>query len=123
MPFDIEAGQQSVSRQVGQARPANTAAVSVYTPADGMTTDIVTLVICNSSASAAAYRVFHDADGTTYDESTALFYDVTIPAKTTDIHDMQVFMADSGGNLAVRTDTASALTFTVYGHETQVRAR
>lgn len=123
MPYDLIPGLQAVSRQIGQARPANTTAVSVYSPADGMMTDVVTIIICNSSASSAAYRVFHDDDGVTYDESTALFYDVTIPANTTDIHDMKVFMADSDGNLAIRTDTASALTFTVYGSETQARAR
>lgn len=110
-------------RQLGQSRPANTTAASLYSPADGVQTTVRTIVVCNTSSAAADYRIFHDDDGTTYDETTALFWDITLPANTTESIELNIEMADPDGNLAIRTDTANALTFTAYGDERQVRAR
>ena len=72
-------------------------------------------MVCNTSGADATYRIFHDDNGTTYDETTALFWDVTLTADSSDILEMKVSMDDSSGNLAVRTDTANAITFTAYG--------
>ena len=106
-------------KQLGQLRPANTTAASIYSPAANVTGVIKTVVVCNTSAAAATFRIFHDDNGTTYDESTALFWDVNVnPGQTVDF-DTFAPMNDSTGNFAVRTGTASALTFTVYGAEIQ----
>ena len=75
------------------------------------------LVVCNTSAAAATFRFFIDDDGTTYDESTALFWDENIPVGQTLIFDMSQYMDNSSGNAAVRSDTANALTFTLSGTE------
>ena len=104
-------------KQLGQLRPANTTAASIYSPASGVNTDVKTLVVCNQTAGAADYRIFHDDDGTTYDETTALFYDVTLSANATDIIPLNIGMDDDSGNIAIRTDTNDALTFTLYGAE------
>lgn len=123
MPFDVRPGVQSVGLQLGQSRPGNTTAASLYSPADGVQTKIVSITVCNTTASGAAFRLFHDEDGTTYDQTTALWYDAAIAANTTVELEIVIFMVGPDGNLAIRTDTADALTFTVYGEETQVRAR
>ncbi len=105
-------------KQLGQARENSTDAVPVYSPPTGIIATIVTsILVCNTTGSAAKYRLFHDNNGTTFDESTALFFDATIAANTT--VDLEIFLAmdDSDGNLAYRTDTANALTITVYGAE------
>ena len=107
-------------KQLGQAAPANTTAVSIYSPASGINAILKTLVIANNTASAVKYRVFHDDDGTTYDESTALFYDVELNANSTDVIPLNAGISDSDGNIAVRTETADALTFTLYGSEMTV---
>lgn len=104
-------------QQLGQLRPANTTAASLYSPNAGITTIIKSIVVCNTTGIAAKFRVFLDDDGTTYDETTALFYDVTIAANTTVQVDTFYAMNDSSGNLAVRTDTNDALTFTCFGAE------
>lgn len=102
-------------QQLGQLRPANTSAASLYSPGSSETAIVYSIVVCNTSGADATYRIFHDDNGTTYDETTALFWDVTLTADSSDILEMKVSMDDSSGNLAVRTDTANAITFTAYG--------
>ncbi|KKK68603.1 hypothetical protein LCGC14_2942410 [marine sediment metagenome] len=91
-------------------------AASLYSPGASTTAIIKTIIVCNQTA-AAAYRIFVDDDGTTYDETTALFYDIAIGANSTDQIDTYYAMNDANGNLAVRTDTNSAITFTCFGVE------
>ncbi len=104
-------------KQLGQLRPADTIAASLYSPSTNITGIIKNLVVCNTTAIADTFRVFLDDDGTTYDQSTALFYDAPIAANTTVLVDMYSPMSNSAGNLAVRSGTASALTFTLSGAE------
>ncbi len=106
-----------VLKQLGQSRPANTTAVSIYSPGASTETVIHNIVVSNTSASSAAYRICVDDNGTTYDETTAMFWDVSLGANSTDILELKICMNNSTGNLSVRTDTASALTFTVNGEE------
>lgn len=101
--------------QLAQSRPSNTNAVSAYSPATNEVTHITEIAVCNTTAISATFRIFHDEDGTTYNESTALFYDVSIGANTTVIIETNWWMRDSDGNLAVRTGTSNALTFTISG--------
>lgn len=106
--------------QLGQARPANTTAVSLYSPAVNVVGFIQRIHICNQTGSAATCRVFLDNDGTTYDETTALEFDKSIGANNSlefDYGEQGMPMSDDSGNLAVRTGTASALTFTAWGYE------
>ena len=109
---------------LAQARPSTTDPTSIYSPSSNSAKTEITLVtVCNTSGGAAAFRVFIDNDGTTYDESTALFWDTPVNADTTvEIldHHSSWWMTDESGNLAVRTDTANAFTFTVFGMEHEV---
>jgi hypothetical protein len=104
-------------KQLGQLRPANTTAASLYSPGAGVTGIVKSVWICNTSGSSATFRIFSDDDGTTYDESTAVFWDVTIEGNTTVELDTFMALNNSAGNLAVRTSSASALTFTAFGAE------
>ena len=104
-------------KQLGQLRPADTNAASLYSPAANITGIAKNLVICNTTATPDTFRVFLDDDGTTYDQSTALFYDAPIAANTTVLVDMYSPMNNAAGNFAVRSGTASALTFTLSGAE------
>lgn len=104
-------------KQLGQLRPANTTAASLYSPPASTTAIFKTLIIANVTAGAALYRVFHDTDGTTYDQTTALFYDVSVAANATAIIEFFGASHQDAGNIAVRTDTADALVFTLYGAE------
>lgn len=109
--------------QLGQSRPDDTVAVSLYSPADGIVAIVKQVIIANTSAASAKYRVCHDEDGSTYDETTALFWNVPLATESSDVIDLCLYMTNSSGDLAVRTDTTEAVTFSCYGEETQVRAR
>jgi len=103
--------------QLGQNRPGDTNNHVLCNPSTGEICIVETLVVTNNTGGAVTYRVFHDDDGTTYDQSTALYYDVSISANTTDLLEFQngLALANPNGNLAVRSSSASALTFTAYG--------
>jgi hypothetical protein len=108
-----------LGRELGQLRPANTTAVSIFSPKAETVVAITSIMVCNTSVSASSYRICKDEGGTTYDETTALFWDIAIPSKTTDQieFDKPIFMRNSAGNLSVRTGNNDALTFTVHGME------
>ena len=102
-------------QQLGQARENSTNAVSVYSPGASEEVIIKSVIVANTSGSAATVRIFHDDDGTTYDESTALAWDVNIPADSVWDREVTLCMNDSTGNLAYRSSVANALTITAYG--------
>lgn len=103
--------------QLAQTRPSNTTAASAYTAS--LVTEITCIVVCNTTGSAAAFSIYHDDDGSTFDQTTALHYAQAIAANDTvyitlDAPGAGLFIKPDG-QLGVQTDTNSALTFTVYG--------
>jgi hypothetical protein len=104
-------------KQLGQLRPANTTAASIYSPSADVPWVAKTVIACNTSAAVAKARVFHDDDGSTYDETTAIVWDMEVNAGESAIIDIFMAGGNASGNVAVRTDTADALTFTLYGAE------
>ena len=105
--------------QLAQALPADTNAVSLYSPGTNVIAELTGLLVTNVTANTPSYRVFHDDDGTTYSTATALYYDNAMAANTTEYITFEppIWMADSTGNIAVRSSAASEITFTLYGIE------
>lgn len=106
-------------RQLAQSRPGNTNATAILTTTNAGSTMVTSMYVCNTTGTTATYRIFHDLDGTTYDQTTALFYDVPVAGNTTEVIDFAsrgLALGSRGDALAVRTGTASALTFTAYGY-------
>ena len=112
--------------QLEQLRPANTTAATLISTRE-LYVEITRLVISNTTGSVAAYRIHHDNNGTTYDQTTSLAYDVSIAANTTEIWEASAvgtgIQIAPDGTLGVRTDTANALTFTAYGATRDVAPR
>ena len=105
-------------KQLAQARELVTDSdISVYSPPGGTETVIRNIVMCNQSASSTTFRMFLDDDGTTYDESTALYFDVPIDANVSITFDTFLTMNNSDGNFAYRTASGSDLTITLSGLE------
>lgn len=114
--------RRSLSRgsMLATARPADTAVATLYTPdAAVIEATLRTLWVCNTSASAATFRVLYDPDGTTFDETTALVWDLSIPAGRYQPleWDGRVVILRPGGALGIRSGTGNALTFTLFGEE------
>lgn len=103
--------------QLGQLRPADANPASLYSPAASTTAILKTLTVCNTSGAVAAFRIFQDINGSTYDETTAMFWDIGIAADETVQLDGFYPMDDATGNLGVRSSVGDALTFTVWGAE------
>lgn len=102
---------------LAQSRPAGTGATLAYTgPANGAAI-VRYILVANTTALAAAYSIYLDDDGTTYDQTTALFYAISLAANDTELIDIELPLTSSSANLAVQTGTGSAITFTVIGEE------
>ena len=107
----------ATQKQLGQLRPSTTSAVSILSPATSSNTVVDIVIICNTSGLPATASIFHDDDGTTYDESTALAWNIEVPADTVISIELYIGMTIHFSNLAVRTSVGNALTFTAYGSE------
>lgn len=103
---------------IAQSSPSGTTPVSIYSPGSGTITTITFINVCNTSSSSnAKFRIFIDNTGTTYNNTTAHFWDVTLKPGQTFEKQVLYVINNSSGNLAVRTDTANILTFNIYGIE------
>ena len=99
--------------QLAQHRENSTSAVTAYTCPLNSTVQIF-IKITNSNAVAVTCSVFHDDDGIVYDESTAIVWQTSVnPGELLEID--RVFLNNSASSIGVQTDTANAITITVYG--------
>lgn len=109
------------NKLLAQARPGNTSTATFYNPS--VITNVYTLIVCNTSVDTATYSVFWDDDGTTYDQTTALCYQIALPSHATEIinfGEMGLTMLDTAGNIGIQSGTASAITYSLFG-ETKIR--
>lgn len=108
---------------LAQLRPGTTTATTAFTAR--MRTEIKKVIVCNTSGGSADYSIFHDDDGTTYDQTTALYYTKTLATKTSDVINAEDFAGgisvSNGGTIGVQSSTASALTFSFYGSVQEAR--
>ena len=107
--------EQIQPRILAQARPNTVSAISIYSPTDQAF--IKRIWVANNGAGNSAFRLYVDDDGTTYDETTALIWDHTLTANTYMNLEVDIPMSNSSGNIAVRLETATALTFHVWGED------
>ncbi len=105
---------------LAQSRPANTTAVSAYSPGASVRTKITRILVCNTTGNTPTFRIFLDNDGTTYNQTTALYYDKAMSANDTTTIEGDWWMDNSSGNLAVRTSAGNELTFTIFGIEDHI---
>lgn len=101
---------------LGQSAPANTSNADLITVGAGKSQVISTLVIANTTASAATYRVFARIAGAAAAVSNALVYDATCLGNTTTALTLGVTLAATDV-LTIQSGTANALTFTAFGSE------
>ncbi len=102
--------------QLAQVRPSATAS-TVYTAT--LRTEVTRIMVCNTTANNVGYDIYHDDDGTTYAQATALYYSQSISGNTTHAITFDgagggIFLA-RGGALGVKPSVDLAVTFSIYG--------
>ena len=104
-------------KQLGQSRPSGTSAVSIYSPPADTTAIIKTITITNVSNASLRYKLFIDDDGTTYDETTTMAWDISLAKQTSVFIETYICMNNSTGNFAFEIDSANDATITLFGVE------
>lgn len=102
-------------KQLGQGRYNNTTNNTVYT-ATGVTAIIKSIRLCNTTGSAVTVRVFMVPSGGTADETTAIYYDYSIPANST-LSDDGFHVLLASGTVQFQNGTANGVTITLNGAE------
>ena len=100
-------------KQLAQAEVPNTATSIYGGPSSGLAI-IKQIVVSNHESAAGTISIWHDDDGTTYNDTTNLCEDVPVPGNYPLIWDV-FWPIDSAGNIAVKADAASKMTITLYG--------
>ncbi len=107
---------------LGQAR-GTTSLASIYSPGTGKRGRVATIIVANTSGAGATFQICLDEDGTTYDETTTIAWNVPCNSGQV-IHldygtydDGALPLNDTSANLAVKSSVTSAITFTVIGQE------
>ena len=103
-------------KRLAVRRPTDSNAGELFRPSNNMRAEQVRLVVCNTTAGAATFRLFIDETiSDAFDEENALHWDTSVAAKTSVLVGWDDIMAiPTGGRIGVRTGTASALTFTAF---------
>lgn len=90
--------------------------IKLYQPAAGTIAVVKSIFICNTEGTNDTFRVYHDIDGTTYSQSSAIFYDEFILKNHTIFKPLNIIM-NSSGAMACSSAAGSQLTFTIFGFE------
>lgn len=101
---------------LGQAAPATTSNANLYTVPSATSAVVSTLVIANTTASAATCRVFVRVAGAAAAASNSIAYDLSIAANS-HVAFTEGFTLAATDVVTVQTGTSNALTFTLFGSE------
>ena len=108
------------NKVLAQTQISGTTAVSLYTPPSGKKAVLTQLFIAIYDND-VIISVYHDDDGTTYNDTTALIREVKVEKEKNILSlPLQFIPLANGGNFAVQIDKASDVTFTLYGIEVDV---
>lgn len=105
---------------LAQLQPANTLAQTLYTPGAGkkaLLTHLWITVYDND----VEMSVFHDEDGTTFNDTTAWIREVKVE-KEKNIVSLPLgnIRVENGGAIGIQIDESSDATFSLYGREEDV---
>ena len=101
---------------LGQAR-GTTSFLSVYSPAIGFRSMIHSVMVANTAGIDADFSICIHATGTTYDESTAIAWNVPLNDGEYLYIEINMPISNNEGNLAVSSAANLGHTFTVIGEE------
>ena len=109
----------SEPKQLAQEELTNSA-TSIYSPGTDEEVEITAIYISNRDGKDRWFNMWHDEDGTTYDDTTALFVEVDIPGDSTLVIEDPIYLNNAAGNLAMEAEANNDMTVTIYGKVTDV---
>lgn len=101
---------------LGQAEPADTNNVDLYTVPSSTETIVSTIVIANTSANEQAFRIFVREAGAAASTANAIAYDTAINAQTQVAFTLGLTLS-STDIISVRSNAANTITFQAFGSE------
>jgi len=116
MSLDV-AGKYPQPKFLGQAKPTNTTATPLYSPASGVTGIIRTIFVANSDNNSHSFTIYFDNTGSLVDTDHIIFPTVAVNGLSTVQLDVYIAMNNSAGTLSVKTNSANNFTFTAFGEE------
>lgn len=99
------------------ARYAKLASSHVYEVPSGKSARIDTMFFASAHSGTTLLRVHHVRPGESVGADNALYYDLSIAAKTTTLIDATLWMV-AGDRLVVSADSSDKVVVTIYGEET-----
>src|SRR5258706_1203014 len=103
--------------RLARVRPANTSDTLAFTAS--LPTEVTRLLIANNTAGAIAFRLYHVTGAGAFGIDNAVWYDKSVAANDTFIdqatNDNAGIQLAAGDTIGVRTATANALVFHIYG--------
>lgn len=100
---------------LGQVAPAATTATTLYTVPAGKTTVVSTLVVANTAATSATYRIAIRVAGATLATSQYIAYDVTVGANDSTALTLGITLAAT--DVITIYSSSITLTFSAFGDE------
>lgn len=110
-------------QQLAQLRPSVTTPVTLYqvpaAPA-GLRVELTLLFVAlRDGASSTEINIFHDDDGTTYNDDTIIAGETKVDTDTDNIFQAQAvgggIFVKAGGSIGVQVNNANDVNFTLYG--------
>ena len=101
---------------LAQAMPTTGTAAAGYTNKNH--SGITAITVCNNSSAAITYSIYVDQGGSTYATSNAIFYQVSIDAKSTDLLEFAgngLTLDHPSDTIGVQSSVGSAVTFSIFG--------
>ena len=103
--------------QLAQLRPSGTTTTTLFSAS--LRTEVTCIFIANTTTNTCAMSLYHDDDGSTFDETTALYFSKSVAANDTVKIEANSpgsgITVRAGGKIGVKSGVANALTFSLYG--------
>lgn len=101
---------------LGQSEPADTSNADLYTVPASTETIVSTIVVANSSAGDASFRIFVREGGATAGTENAIAYDTAIGANTQAAFTLGLTLSATDV-ITVRSSSGGSITFSAFGSE------
>ena len=110
----------STKKLLSQKRPATVSANPLYKPPTNGKCEVTSILVCNTTAVAATFNLYHDKDGANFSTDTLIYSAISVAANSTNYIEFSsgLFIQDATGQLGCLSSTSGSLNFTVYGIET-----